>query len=229
MNKIKIAPSLICCKMDEVASYIEKFNHLNVDRIHFDVSDGHFVKNVMLGVNSYQDIKRLTHIPIDLHLYCTNPEDFIDIFQVQQGDYISIHPETTKHLRFLLRSIRTRNCKAGIVFSPDTPLELLNDCLDQIDFITILAVPPGFAGGKMVKGTLEKIQTIRTILDDRGYPSMDIVIDGNTSFENAPKMYQAGGNVFVVGTSSLITELDQFEHNYNAYIDTIEKGGHLSR
>lgn len=223
MPHIKISPSIMCCKTEEFKPYIEKFEKVHLDSIHFDVMDGHFVRNIMLGVTSYQDLKRLTKLPVDLHLMCTDPERFIDIFKVQAGDRVSFHPETTWQPYRLLQQIHELGCKAGLVINPGTSLDCVSECADQLDYVTIMTVNPGFAGQKMVPNALEKIHKVHSLLNEAGREDVDIVVDGNTTYENSRKMRDAGANAFVAGTSSILNDLSGFEHNYQAYKYNLEE------
>lgn len=223
MNEIKISPSIMCCKVEEFKPYIDKFEEVNLANIHFDVMDGHYVKNAMLGTTDYRDVKRLSHLPVDVHLMCFGPEEFIEMYDIQAGDWISFHPETTDQPYRLLQSIRERGCKAGLVLNPGTPLTYLEECIDLVDYVTLMTVNPGFAGQKMVPTALNKISRTRKLLDEYNKQDVDLVVDGNTVLENAKKMAQAGANVFVVGTSSLLSDLANFSENYYKYKKEIEE------
>ena len=222
MKEVKISPSIMCCKVEEFKPYLDLFAKVKLDSIHFDVMDGHFVDNVMLGVTTYNDVKRLSDLPVDMHFMCTNSEKFIDMYHIMEGDKISFHPETTYQPYKLLQSIHEHGCSAGLVLNPGTPLGYLEECIDLIDYVTLMTVNPGFAGQKMVPSALEKIERTRKLLDENGKENADIVVDGNTTMVNAKAMRQAGANVFVVGTSSIITGLDTFEENYRKYKTELE-------
>ncbi len=222
MKKIKIAPSIMCCKIDEIKDYIQLFEKVKINSIHFDVMDGHYVPNMMLGTTDYKDIKRMTSLPVDIHLMCINPESFIEIYDVQPGDYVSFHPETAKHPYKLLQTIHGRGCKAGLVINPGTPLSFLEESIDIIDYVTLMTVNPGFSGQEMVPNAVSKIRRTRALLDSHGYENISIVVDGNTVLDNAKKMKKAGADTFVVGTSSLLKELETFEDNYRIYTKELE-------
>ncbi len=213
----------MCCKVEEFKPYLDKFKKVNLDSIHFDVMDGHFVENVMLGVNSYNDVKRLSDIPVDMHFMCTDPMKFIRMFSVLPGDRISFHPETTYQPYKILQTIKDMGCKAGLVFNPGTSLTYLEECVDLVDYVTLMTVNPGFAGQKMVPTALDKIRRTRKMLDDNNRQDVDVEVDGNTTFEHSQAMYRAGANVFVVGTSSILNNLEDFEENYEAYLKKIKE------
>mgnify|MGYP000975480821 FL=1 len=122
-KKIIISPSIMCVKPWEIRDYIASFEEKNIDLIHFDVMDGHFVPNIMLGTNIYSAIKEITDIPVDIHLMCEEPEQYIEYFNVCKGDWVSFHPEATRQPYRFLQKIRERGCKAGIAPIPGTPVQ----------------------------------------------------------------------------------------------------------
>lgn len=222
MKEIKILPSIMCCKVEEFKPFLEKFEKVGIDAIHFDVMDGHYVKNIMLGTPVYKDIKRLSHLPVDIHIMAIEPENFIEYYDIQPGDSISFHPETANQPYKLLQTIKEKGCKAGLVLNPGTPLVWLEECIDLLDFVTLMTVNPGFAGQKMTPNSLEKIERIRNLLNAYN-KDIDLIVDGNTTFENSLKMKKAGANAFVTGTSSMLASLEQFEEKYEEYVDNLRK------
>lgn len=219
---IKISPSIMCCKVEEYKPYLELFEKVQLDSVHFDIMDGAYVKNVMLGTPIYKDIKRLSKLPVDVHIMSYRPEEYMEYYDIQPGDRISFHPETTAQPYKLLQTIRDKGCKAGLVLNPGTPVSYLEECMDLLDYVTLMTVNPGFVGQKMVPDAPQKIRRVRQLLD--AYEKeIDIVVDGNTTIENSRLMRDAGANAFVVGTSSIIRSLDTFEEMYNAYVQELEK------
>lgn len=204
MNKrIIISPSIMCVKPWEIPEYIAAFEGKNIDLIHFDVMDGHFVPNIMLGTNIYAAIKEITNIPVDIHLMCEDPGQYIDYFKICKGDWVSFHPETTRQPYRILQKIRELGCKAGIALNPGTPVQYVEEMKSVLDFILVMAVEPGFSGQKMVPDHLDKLRRIKSIIEDSNLET-EIIVDGNTTIENSKKMLDAGATGFVAGTSSLI-------------------------
>lgn len=146
----------------------------------------------------------------------------MEYYDIQPGDRISFHPETTAQPYKLLQTIREKGCKAGLVLNPGTPITYLEECIDLIDYVTLMTVNPGFAGQKMVPNAPQKIRRVRKLLDAYG-KDIDIVVDGNTTLDNSKIMRDAGANAFVVGTSSIIRGLDTFEDMYKAYVQALEE------
>ena len=219
---IKVSPSIMCCRIEEYKPYLKLFENVQLDSVHFDIMDGTYVKNVMLGTPVYKDIKRLCSLPVDVHIMSFRPEEYMEYYDIQPGDRISFHPETTAQPYKLLQTIREKGCKAGLGLNPGTPIAYLEECIDLIDYVTLMTVNPGFAGQKMVPDAPQKIHRVRKLLDAYG-KDIDIVVDGNTTMENSKIMRDAGANAFVVGTSSIIRGLDTFEDMYKAYVQALEE------
>ena len=212
----------MCCKINEVNSYIKEFEAAKLDSIHFDVMDGHYVKNIMLGTKDYKSIKEMTEIPVDIHLMCIKPDEIIEYFDPQPGDRVSFHLETCYQPYRLLQNIRERGCKAGLVLNPETPINILDEVKGVLDYITIMTVNPGFAGQVMVPDALTKIARVKKWMDDNSFQG-DLFVDGNTNFKNANRMRNAGANGFVAGTSSLMKGVDSFGKLYKEYYQEINK------
>lgn len=134
------------------------------------------------------------------------PEEKLDWFDIQPGEYVSVHAESTRHLQRTLAKIADYGAHPMVALNPATPLCMLEDVLDDVSGVLLMTVNPGFAGQKLVPQTLGKITRLRELLDKTGHEEVFIEVDGNVSFENAPKMYHAGARAFVCGTSSIFWE-----------------------
>lgn len=212
----------MCCKVEEYKPYIEAFERVQLDSIHFDIMDGSYVKNVMLGTTIYKDIKRLSILPVDVHIMSYRPEEYLEYYEVRTGDSVCFHPETTAQPYKLLQTIQQKGCKAGLVLNPGTPISYIEECIENLDYVTIMTVNPGFAGQTMVQSAPHKIRRVRELLNTYG-KEIDIVVDGNTTIENSKLMKNAGANVFVVGTSSILKSVAAFEDLYKEYISELMK------
>ncbi len=217
-KSIKISPSIMCSKLWEIEAHIRLFEEVGLDSIHFDVMDGHYVKNIMLGTNYYSGIKELTRLPVDLHLMCMEPERYIEYFKPQEGDRVCFHPETTHHPYRLLQELQGKGLKAGLVLNPGTPVELLREYKHVLDYVLVMTVNPGFAAQTLVPDGIEKISRVTELLQECGMDAVDVFIDGNTTYENAAKMVAAGANGLVAGTASLMKGLDGFKARYEEYL-----------
>lgn len=217
-----ISPSIMCCDFSDYDAFIEAFELKKVENIHFDVMDGHYVDNIMLGTNTYKELKKKTNIPIDLHFMCIEPERFIEMFEPEKGDWVSFHPETTNHPHALLMKIKAMGCKAGYAINPGTPISYIHEVIDLLDYITLMSVNPGFAGQKMVDSHLTKLKEIHQLIAESGR-DIDVVVDGNTTPDNGRNMLAHGATGLVVGTSSLLKSVENFMDDHDDYVAYIKE------
>lgn len=203
--KNKIAPSMMCADPSVFSETLSVFEQQGVEYLHIDIMDGQFVQNFTLGPDYCRALKKHTSIPLDLHLMIEEPERKLTWFPIGEGDFVSVHLESTRHLQGALARIRAMGAKPMAAINPATPVELLEPVLPDLDGILIMTVNPGFAGQKLIPATLHKIRKTRALLDNLGYNHMEIEVDGNVSFENAVKMKTTGANIFVAGTSSVFS------------------------
>ena len=194
---------MMCADVCALSDTLRAFERCDTDLLHIDIMDGSFVPNFALGTDYVKQLKRATDIPVDVHLMVDFPERHIDSFAVGEGDYVSVHFETTKHLQRVLQMIKARGAKTLLAINPSTPIEMAIDVLDDIDGILVMTVNPGFAGQKMVPHAIEKIKRTRKFLDENGRADAEIEVDGNVSIPNAINMKNAGANIFVLGTAAL--------------------------
>ena len=199
----KISPSMMCCDFLNLRSQLSTFESSNIELLHIDVMDGSFVPNFALGTGIVKQLKENTKIPLDIHLMIENPERMLDGFAIGDGDYVSVHYETTRHLQKVLQVIKGKGAKALLAINPATPVEVAIDVLDDIDGLLIMTVNPGFAGQKMIAHSIDKIRRARKFLDENGKIACEIEVDGNVSIPNAILMREAGANIFVLGTAAL--------------------------
>ena len=208
----KLSPSMMCCNFFDLASEVRAFEKSGIELLHIDVMDGSFVPNFALGTDFIRQLKKNTNIPLDIHLMINDPERHIDTVPIAEGDYVSVHYETAKHLQRALVSIRAKGAKALLAINPSTPIEVAIDVLDDIDGVLVMSVNPGFAGQKMVPHSIEKIKRVRAFLDANGKADAEIEVDGNVSIPNAKAMLGAGADIFVLGTSAVFCG-DSIEDN----------------
>jgi len=186
---------------DEVGA-VEK---AGADVIHVDVMDGHFVPNITIGPLVVQGLRKLTSLPIDVHLMIENPERYIEAFALAGADWITVHAETCPRLKTTIKKIRGLNVRPGVVLKPATSLKILHPVLDDLDLVLIMSVNPGFGGQSFIPSTLKKIERLRKMVDQHR-PSLEIEVDGGVKIDNIRDVSAAGGDIFVVGTGIFKTE-----------------------
>ena len=201
----KIAPSILSADFSRLAEEVRAVEKAGADVIHVDVMDGHFVPNITIGPLVVQGLKKLTSLPLDVHLMIENPERYVEVFAQAGSDWITIHAETCPHLKRMIKKVRQLRARPGIVLKPATPLKTLFPVLDEIDLVLIMSVNPGFGGQSFIPSTLKKIERLRKIVDQNRYP-LEIEVDGGVKVENIREVSTAGGDVFVVGTGIFKTE-----------------------
>jgi len=173
--------------------------------IHVDVMDGHFVPNITIGPLVVRGLKKLTSLPLDVHLMVENPERYIEAFAQAGSGWITVHAEVCPHLKRMVKRIRQLKVRPGIVLKPATPLKTLFPVLDDIDLILLMSVNPGFGGQSFIPSSLKKIERLRKIVDQNGYP-LEIEVDGGVKIENIREVSRAGADIFVLGTGIFKTK-----------------------
>lgn len=223
MNRPMLAPSMMCVSEWRGAEKtLDQLEEGKIELLHVDVMDGIFVPNLMIGTESTKNLRKASHIPLDIHLMIDRPEDKLDWFDIQPGEFVSVHVETTKHLQRVLAKIRSYGAKPMAALNPATPLCMIEEVLDDVDAILLMTVNPGYAGQKLVPQTLDKIRRLRAMLDESDRENVLIEVDGNVSFENAVKMRKAGADIFVCGSSSIFSKGATVEENIKKFRECVE-------
>jgi ribulose-phosphate 3-epimerase len=167
--------------------------------------DGHFVPNITIGPLVVAGLRKLTSLPLDVHLMIENPEHYIEAFAQAGSSWITIHAEACRHLRQAVKEMRKLNIRPGVVLNPSTPLKVLYPILEEIDLVLLMSVNPGFAGQAFIPSTLKKIERLKRMIDQNCY-MMEIEVDGGIKAENIGEVSRAGGNIFVLGTGIFKTK-----------------------
>lgn len=214
--KLQIAASIMCANPLNMAHDLDILEAHHVEYLHCDVMDGQFVPNLMLSTEICRAVSRAYRTPLDIHLMVEQPERVIPWFDMKEGDYVSIHYESTPHVQRALSMIRERGARPVLALNPATPLECAREVLPDIDMLMLMTVNPGYAAQKLIPETLNKIGRARDMLDALGYRDMPIEVDGNCSMENIPKMAAKGASVFVAGTSSVFDRHNGVEYGMKA-------------
>ncbi len=196
--KIQLAPSMMCSNYAHLAEDLRLIKLGGADLLHCDIMDGHYVPNLIVGPDYIKTLRRESDIPLDLHLMVEQPELFVDMFDMQAGERCCFHIETTYHPQRLVAQLRDKGLKVGIALAPTVPYSSLEYLLDDIDFIHLMLVNPGYAGQPLLKSMLQKLRDIRADLDAKGI-EMDLEVDGCVSYENAAEIVSFGATTLVLG------------------------------
>lgn len=201
----KISVSMMCVRLDLTMDYLKAFERDGVELLHIDVMDGTFVPNITIGVDYVKQLREISRQPFDFHFMVEEPEEKMKWFDIKEGDWVSVHWESTRHMDKCMQYIKSRGAHACIALNPGTPLCLLEEMYCYLDGVLLLSVNPGFAGQKLIPSVIGKVKRMHKMLVDMGkQDDITIIADGNMSNENAKLMYDAGARIFVAGTSSIV-------------------------
>lgn len=203
-NKGQISVSMMCVRLDLTMEYLKAFERNNVELLHIDVMDGTFVPNITIGVDYAKQLREISRQPFDFHFMVEEPEEKMKWFDIREGDIVSVHWESTRHIDKCMQYIKSCGAKASVALNPGTPLHVLDELYDYLDAVLLLSVNPGFAGQKLIPSVVDKVRRMRKQLDEMGRQDITIIADGNMSNENSRLMYDAGARIFVAGTSSIV-------------------------
>ena len=196
---MKIAPSILSADFSRLKDEIQAVEAAGADWLHVDVMDGHFVPNITIGPVVVEWVRKVTKIPVDVHLMITDPDKYAPEFIKAGADWISIHPETCANPNATLQKIRDLGAKASIAVNPDVPLSRVEACFANIDMILMMTVFPGFGGQAFIPDVLPKIEEIRKLIDRRKL-SILVEVDGGIKADNIDRVVRAGAEVIVSGS-----------------------------
>ncbi|TWC33184.1 ribulose-5-phosphate 3-epimerase [Pseudomonas sp. SJZ079] len=201
MQPFAIAPSILSADFARLGEEVDNVLAAGADIVHFDVMDNHYVPNLTIGPMVCTALRKYgITAPIDAHLMVKPVDRLIGDFIEAGASYITFHPEASEHVDRSLQLIRAGGCKAGLVFNPATPLDVLKYVMDKVDMILLMSVNPGFGGQKFIPGTLDKLREARALIDASGR-DIRLEIDGGVNVQNIREIATAGADTFVAGSA----------------------------
>ena len=197
---IKIAPSILSADFARLGDEIRAIEAGGADYVHIDVMDGHFVPNITIGPLIVEAVRKVTDMPLDVHLMIENPDQYIPDFAKAGADIITVHYEAVPHLHRTVQLIHSLGKKAGVSLNPATPVSSLEVILEELDLVLLMSVNPGFGGQNFIPSCLPKIEALRKEIDRRGL-NIELEIDGGVKPANIAAIAGAGADVFVAGSA----------------------------
>jgi ribulose-phosphate 3-epimerase len=197
---VRIAPSILSADFGHLADEIARCEAGGADWIHIDVMDGRFVPNLTYGAKVIDTVRKLTKLPLDVHLMVVEPENYFDDFAAAGASGLTIHQEAAPHLQRQLARIRELGCRAGVALNPGTPVSTISEVLDDIELLLIMTVNPGFGGQNFIPATFDKITRARQVLRDAKSKAA-LEVDGGINRDTIQKVWNAGADTFVAGNA----------------------------
>ncbi len=200
MADIKIAPSFLTADLARLGEEARAVEEAGADYLHLDVMDGRFVSPITFGATLVEAVRKVTRLPLDVHLMIEQPERQLEAFAQAGAHILNVHVEACPHIHRVLGQIKELGCRAGVCLNPGTPLSAIEEVLEESDQVMVMGVNPGWGGQAFIPGTLPKVRRLRALLDERGL-SPDIEIDGGVKVGNAAACAEAGARVLVAGSA----------------------------
>lgn len=195
-----IAPSLLAANFANLQNAVELVNDSEASFVHLDIMDGQFVPNISFGVPVIQAVKKIAKKPLDVHLMIVHPERYFEKFKHSGADWLTVHMEACIHLHRALQEIRELGMKAGVALNPHTPVSSLEEIITFADLVLIMSVNPGFGGQEFIETSYEKIRKTKNLIVSSGSGAL-IEVDGGIDMNNAGKLFEAGADILVAGTT----------------------------
>jgi ribulose-phosphate 3-epimerase len=197
---VLIAPSILAADFAALGEAIAAAERGGADLIHVDVMDGHFVPNITIGPPVVRSLKRVAHVPLDVHLMITDPDRYIDAFAEAGAAMISVHVEVLPHLHRTVHAIKALGKKAGVVLNPATPVSAIEEIAADVDYVLVMSVNPGFGGQTFIPRSESKVREVRALLDRAGNAGL-VEIDGGIDQQNVARVVSAGARMIVAGSA----------------------------
>jgi ribulose-phosphate 3-epimerase len=197
---VRLAPSILSADFANLGAEIAAITRGGADQIHVDVMDGHFVPNLTIGVPVVKSLRKVTKLPLDVHLMITDPDRYIEPFIDAGADLVSVHVEVLPHLHRTIAQIKRLGAKAGVVLNPSTPVSSIEEVAADVDFVLVMSVNPGFGGQSFIAGSVPKIRKVRALLDAAG-STAPIEVDGGIDLNTVESVVAAGAEWLVAGNA----------------------------
>jgi ribulose-phosphate 3-epimerase len=197
---LRIAASLLSADFTRLGEEVRAVLDGGADLIHLDVMDGHFVPNLTMGPMIVAAVKRISDVPLDVHLMISDPDRYIDSFADAGASMLTVHAEVLPHLHRTIQAIKRLGCKAGVALNPSTPIGVLEDVAGDLDYVLVMSVNPGFGGQAFIPRTESKLRAVRALLDAAGNAG-SVEVDGGIDLQTAARVTAAGADVLVVGAA----------------------------
>lgn len=219
----KISASLMCADLLNLERDIRRLETLGVEYLHLDFMDGQFVSNITFGTGFVRACRKaVTTMALDIHIMGYVPEQYFEKMEIGPGDIVSFHYEACENRHEVIAAIRAAGASPVLALSPDTPVAVLKEFLDEIDGVLIMTVYPGDSGRPLVPGSFEKLTAVRGLMNETGHGNMLLEVDGCVSWSNTPHMRTAGTDLFVVGSSSVFEKNSTYEETVPRFRELIQ-------
>ncbi len=197
---VKIVPSILSADFSRLGEEVKAVEEAGADWIHVDVMDGKFVPNITVGPLVVEALRKVTELPLDVHLMIEDADQYVEEFAAAGADIISVHAEACPHLHRTVERIKESGARAGVVLNPATTLFALDEIIEQVDMVLLMSVNPGFSGQEFIGSVLSKIELLCNTLNESGV-KLDVEVDGGVKPDNAAAIKKAGANVLVAGSA----------------------------
>lgn len=197
---VRLAPSILAADFARLGDQVREAEQAGADRIHVDVMDGHFVPNISIGIPVVRSLRRVTRLPLEIHLMISEPDRYLEAFAQAGGDTLIVHQEAATHLHRTVHAIKALGKRAGVALNPATPALLLEEILPDVDLVLVMTVNPGFGGQEFIHGMVHKVRQLSGKIESLGRTT-EIEVDGGIDVATTPTVVEAGARVLVAGSA----------------------------